>query len=209
MKKVGIFALLGCLVTVGGVYAQWVYSQATAGEVSGGFKVTMAAVGNNSKKGLINVDTSHVVIEIDDGGSYVPKVVVTGDIKVTFTPDAGADSTVKTNGILMDWSLSIPTNWKFDKDGDGTVDTEIFTLENATQVALNPVDGVNTATLAGTISAARIAESIKLNVLGNNNDSTDDDFKLDNLDKFKKFQNELNSGDHKFTITVREVPTTL
>ncbi len=204
MKKVGIFALLGCLVTVGGVYAQWVYSQATAGQVSGSFKVTMAAVGNNSKKGLIKVDTTHVVLEIDctydsNGvATYVPQLVVTGDIPVTFVADTGADANVKENGIKMEWNLSVSTDWKYDVDGDGDLDEEIFTVDNTVWTPL----GGGAATKATSITAGQIQNAITLN-------PAEDGFKLDTLEKFQKFQNELNAADKKFTITVREVAATI
>ena len=54
MKKLSIFAMLGCLLTVGGVYAQWVYGQASAGSVSESIIPQMAGVGESSRKVPLN-----------------------------------------------------------------------------------------------------------------------------------------------------------
>jgi hypothetical protein len=168
----------------------------------------MASVGNNSKKGLIKVDTTKVVMEIDctyDAGgvaTYVPKLVVTGDVPVTFVADTGADAIVKEKGIKMEWNLSVSTDWKYDVDGDGDLDEEIFSVDNTVWTPLATTDGQTVETLGTDIKADQIQKAITLH-------PNTTSFKLDTLEKFQKFQRELNAADKKFTITVREVTTTI
>ena len=137
MKKLSLIASLGCLLTVSGVYAQWIYGQATAGSVSESIIPQMAGVGDSSKKGTISVLTSGLTIVIDDAGDYTPKLIISGQVAIGFTANKGADAEVVNNGIKMSYTLSVTSNWLFDSDGDGVEDREIFTLQNCLKNQLN------------------------------------------------------------------------
>lgn len=193
MKKFSLIALLGCLLTVGGVYAQWVYGQATAGSVSESIKPQMAGVGTNSKKGTIIVDTTGLTMVIDDtNGDYKPELIISGQVTVTFTPNPGADAEVAANGVKMKYSISQTASWTYDSDPSAAVaPKEIFTLVNPTNISLNG----GAATKSITITAADISDIIKLNVT--------DDFKLATKAEYDAFQASLNVGN--FTFTVSEV----
>lgn len=193
MKKLSLIASLGCLLTVTSVYAQWIYGQASAGSVSESIIPQMAGVGESSKKGTISVVTSGLTIVIDDVGKYKPGLDIDGEVKITFAANNGADADVVENGIKMAYTLSVTSDWKYDSDGDGTLDRDFFQLTNCTDVPLN--DGNPTKNV--TISAATISSHITLN--------TPDDFVLNTKDKFDKFQTALNKANAKFTLTVSEV----
>lgn len=91
----------------------------------------MASVGKSSKKGTISLVTSGLQIVIDDtNGDYKPELRIQGKVVVTFTTNAGADTSVKENGIKTNYSLSMTENWQYDADWNGIVDTNIFALEN-------------------------------------------------------------------------------
>lgn len=194
MKKFGILATLGCLVTVGGVYAQWVYGQASAGSMSESIIPQMAGVGESSKKGTISLVTSGLHIVIDDtNGDYKPELRIEGKVVVTFTASAGADDTVKTSGIKMKYSLSMTENWQYDSDWSGTVDKDIFALQGAYTDVLVDEDPVPSFE----IDALWFQSVIKLNV--------SDDFKIDTKEKFDTFKSYLNKESSLFTVTVSEV----
>ena len=204
MKKVGLLAGLSCLLTVSGVYATWIYAQASAGSVSESIIPQMAGVGESSKKGTISVKTSGLTMVIDDGGEYKPELITNGEVVVNFTASTGADATVQTNGIQMEYKIEITPDWKYDSDGDGDVDADdkdIFVLSDAYTSALN-TNGYITAnggvaTKDFTISHTEIAQYITLNVAA--------DFKLDTRAKYDAFKTSLNRASSLFTVTVREV----
>ena len=189
MKKFSLIALLGCLLTVGGVYAQWVYGQATAGSVSESIKPQMAGVGTNSKKGTITVDTTGLTMVIDDtNGDYKPELIISGEVKVNFTANVGADAEVAANGVKMNYSISQTDSWTYESE---TGSKPIFTLVNPTDISLNG----GAATKSVTITAAEISNIIKLNVT--------DTFTLATKAEYDAFQTSLNVGN--FTFTVSEV----
>ena len=193
MKKFSLIALLGCLLTVGGVYAQWVYGQNAAASVSKSIKPQMAGVGTNSKKGTITVDTTGLKMFIDDtNGDYNPELIIEGQVTVTFTANPGADAEVVANGVKMNYSISQTADWTYDSDPSAAeAKKEIFTLVNPTDISLNE----GAATNSITITAAEISNIIKLNVT--------DEFKLATKAQYDAFEASLNIGN--FTFTVSEV----
>ena len=193
MKKLSLIASLGCLLTVSGVYAQWIYGQATAGSVSESIIPQMAGVGDSSKKGTISVVTSGLTIVIDDGGDYVPTLKIAGQVEIDFTANKGADADVVANGIKMSYTLSVTENWLYDSDGDGVEDREIFTLSNCENVAVN---GGN-ATKEAVITAETMSSYISLNIPAG--------FKLDTRAKYDAFKQSLNKASSLFTLEVKEV----
>ena len=159
MKKLGIFALLGCLLTVGGVYAQWVYGQASAGSVSESIIPQMAGVGESSKKGTIGLVTTGLTMVIDEDptNQYMPVLQIEGSVSITFTPNAGADQDVKDNGIKMAWTLTQSANWNYDPLFGGNATDPIFTLTGCTDIAIN---GGNPTKNPVVITAEQIANCL-------------------------------------------------
>lgn len=205
MKKIGIFGLVGCLLTVGGVYAQWTYGQATAGSVSESIIPQMAGVGQSSKKGTIGLVTSGVQMVIDAAGTgeyvYHPVLRITGDVTITFTASDGADAEVKASGIKMGYYITKAADWKYDGNFDGDLadaeDKEIFSLLDCgtpeAPIALNGGAPCKSAS----IDAATLAAKISLNV--------EADFELDTKAKYDSFKNHLNKEKSLFTVAVVEM----
>ena len=194
MKKLSLIATLGCLLSVSGVYAQWIYGQASAGSTQKSIIPQMAGIGESSKKGTITVNTDHLAIYIDDlNNDYTPVLDIRGDAIVNFNAAAGADADVKANGIKLVYTITMTSDWKYDSDGDGIEDKEIFRLENCENVPLN--DG--NECFEATITSTMLASHIKLNV--------DSDFKLNTREKFDIFKTSLNKANSIFTLTVSEV----
>jgi hypothetical protein len=194
MKKLGIFALLGCLLTVGGVYAEWIYGQASAGSVSESIIPQMAGVGESSKKGTIGISTTGLTIVIDEDPveQYKPVLDIQGSVTVKFTPSAGADQDVKDNGIKMAWTLTQSADWTFDPNFGSNPTTPIFTLDSAKCENIMLNDG--TATKSTTIEASVFADAISLNLTS----------KLDTKAKYENFKSYLNKQNSVFTLTVFE-----
>lgn len=195
MKKLGLIATLGCALCISGVYATWVYGTKSAGSVSQSIIPQMAGEGEASKKGTINVDTTTLTMIIDDGGDYKPVLKIDGYVSVWFVPNSGASDEVKTNGIDMEYAISVTDPWKYSSDhvDDEThKDTPFFTIDSAGHE--HDIVGGGLTTIQ--IPASEISACITLNV--------SEDFKLDTKEKFDLFQKQLNQDNSKFTFTVRE-----
>lgn len=193
MKKLSIFAMLGCLLTVGGVYAQWVYGQASAGSVSESIIPQMAGVGESSKKGTIKLVTSglSMVIDEDPSNQYTPVLNIAGSVAITFEANAGADQNVKDNGIKMAWTLTQSANWNYDPTFGANPTDPIFTLTGCTNV---PINGGNPCK-SFTIDDEVFEDAIQLNLTS----------KLDTKAKYDNFKSYLNKENSVFTLTVYEV----
>lgn len=100
-KKFNLILLLALLVTVGGVYASWSYSQGTVAQADFGKKVEMGAVVVDSPKGKIDIVDNGVSFIVDNDGNYNTVLSIKGSLVVSFTPAADADADVKANGIKL------------------------------------------------------------------------------------------------------------
>ena len=101
MKKLSLLIALALIVTIGGVYAAWNYSQGSAASVEITREINMAQVNTEGSKGTISATPSNVAFLVDDAGDYHTKLTGTGEFAITFTPNAGADATTTANGVKM------------------------------------------------------------------------------------------------------------
>ena len=201
MKKIGLLMSLASVIVVGGVYATWSYSQGSVASATDDYSVVMTAETIKGEKGTFNVSSSTVTFEIGNKGEYHPELRGSGDVFVTFTPSVGADTAVREQGIDIKWSIDIcedgQGNWKYDKDFDGDVDTDFFTITQTEAVIVAKATADSTSQpgrFVYTIPVSEIMNYIHLNVA--------DDFVLDTKAKYDSFASFLN--DHKFVLTISE-----
>ena len=119
MKKLSLLIALALIVTIGGVYAAWNYSQGTTASVDVSREINMAQVVTSGNKGTIVATPQNnfafLVDDIadDDGNGtdikYKAALVGTGDIKIDFTANPGADQATKDNGIKMIATVTLKT----------------------------------------------------------------------------------------------------
>lgn len=131
-KKISMFIVMALIVTIGGVYAAWVYpsDDAKVGTVDKTFTGNMTQVSTQStSKGNITIDTASddMKIFVDDTGSYVAGAQAQGDITVRFTPVDGVSDDIANNGIAMEANIYITGDQTTIKD-DGNHDVKIFTV---------------------------------------------------------------------------------
>ena len=131
MKKLSLLIALALIVTIGGVYAAWNYSQGSAASVEITREINMAQVNTDGNKGTISASPSNVAFLVDDAGDYHTTLTGTGEFAITFTPNAGADATARENGVKMIATITVKSsnNLKYNdvvpithKDGENTVD---------------------------------------------------------------------------------------
>ena len=112
MKKMGILASLALSVTIGGVYAAWLYADKTVDTSYATMGVSVTGVTSTLQKGTLGAVGSNVAIQIDDVDNdkqHITEFVVNQDgyFTVTFTANANAPLEVLKNGIDLNWYIGL------------------------------------------------------------------------------------------------------
>lgn len=183
MKKLSVLIALVLCVTIGGVYAAWNYSQGTTASVKVSREINMAQVVTNGIKGTITATPENnfafLVDDIpndpdpDHEGSFIDikykaVLVGTGDIKINFTANPGADQTTKDNGIKMiaTITLSAKDNLKYRDPHKSEDVVPIAVKTGANVIALEKddenKDGKPDITRQATITAQEIVNCLEL-----------------------------------------------
>ncbi len=120
MKKLSILIAIMLLITVGGVYATWTYTQTTdVADESVGMAMNLTNVTYEGSYGTykINKDNLKMVIDPKEGTTHTTSLVITGEIIVTFTPATYAPDEVKANGVVSSFEFSLTNdNWVFGEE---------------------------------------------------------------------------------------------
>ena len=179
-KKISLLIVLAMIVTIGGVYATWNYAQGAVEGVDINPAVTLTEKVVDTPMGTITVDMSGLSISIDDTNhDYAAELVVDGDIDITFTASDIAPAAVKTNGLAMEYTLTVTAPWEFKG-------TQIFTVP-AEAIAINN----GQATFSATISAADLKAALTLGAIS-----------LPTVEDYDAFETALANGE--ITITVAQ-----
>lgn len=157
MKKLSILIALILCVTIGGVYATWVYSQSDdVADITGSKAISMTEATFTGTYGTYHVDTTGLTMVVDpkEGTAHTTSLKITGDLVISFTPNTYAPEEVKTNGVASTFAFSLSNdNWKYDNTNIITVDTNKHDITWTS-------DGAGAFTF--TITAAELANYITL-----------------------------------------------
>lgn len=174
MKKLSTLIALILCVTIGGVYAAWTYTGTSMTSVDRTLSHGMTASVTEGDLGVFEIVGNTVDVSIDQtaAGNYTANLVITGEVTVTFTPNAGAPEDVINNAVpahAVIYTKNADTN-KYNG-------SEIYVASTTTsEIELEwnkGTDGVFTAT----ISAAEIDSLLDLG----------EDFVLDTQAKYDAF----------------------
>ena len=168
MKKISILIIIAIMITVGSVYAAWSYAQGTTASSEITREINMAQVNTDSNKGTISVTPSNFAFLVDDVGTidYVAELTGTGHLTINFTPAAGADASLATNGIQMIATITVV------KSGSttGTYTGIDSTGAPVTVVPLKAKEGQNVVAITGNgiggttqLTAAQILSALEFN----------------------------------------------
>ena len=128
MKKISLIMLLALCITIGGVYATWVYSQSDdVADITGATAVTMTEATFTGTYGTYNVDTNGLTMVVDpkEGTTHTTALKIDGALVIKFTPNTYAPADVKTGGVPSTFAFSLSNaNWQYDGQNIMTVDTE-------------------------------------------------------------------------------------
>ncbi len=157
MKRLSILIALVLCVTIGGVYATWVYSQSDdVADITGAKAISMTEATFTGTYGTYHVETSGLSLTVDpkEGTTHTTALKISGNLVVTFTPNTYAPVEVKENGVPSTFAFSLSNaDWKYAGTNLIAVDTA---LNNITWTP----DGNGAFTY--TISAAQLANYITL-----------------------------------------------
>lgn len=128
MKKLSLLIALCMLLSIGGVYATWVYSKSDdVADVIGSKAITMTGATFTGTYGTYNVDTSNLTMVVDpkEGTAHTTSLKIGGNLVIKFTPDTYAPVEVKKNGVASTFAFSLSNSaWNYDSKAIMTVDTE-------------------------------------------------------------------------------------
>lgn len=128
MKKLSILISLALFLTIGGVYATWVYSQSDdVADITGAKAITMTEATFTGTYGTYSVDTSGLTLVVDpkEGTAHTTALKITGNLVISFTPNTYAPTEVKTNGVPSTFAFSLSNNnWKYEDKNIITVNTD-------------------------------------------------------------------------------------
>ena len=156
MKKLSLLIALILCVTVGGVYANWVYSGST--DVLDQTKVksiNLTDITEQGEYGTYTLNADSLLIKIDQANeNYEAKLVVEGSVTVTFKPGANVSPSVKENGVPTTLTINSDDAWTY----NGQTFLSINTQKNVINIDWGTADATGTFTVI--IDGATIAEAL-------------------------------------------------
>ena len=142
MKKIGLWMAALTAVTVGGVYANFVYSDdSKMNESMSDTAIGVADATLDGAAGTLSVDAKGLIFTIDSAkavlkdnlgttNAHTAMISATGSITVTFTPTAGLQETEILNNAIpaeisfaASWGAPENFTYAWDTDGDDVAET--------------------------------------------------------------------------------------
>ncbi len=156
MKKLSLLISLLLCITIGGVYATWVYSQSDdVADVTSAKAITMTEATFTGTYGTFSVDSSQLDMVVDPkpGTAHVTSLKITGVLTIKFTPNTYAPDDVKAGGVPATFTFGLSNeDWNYLGQKIMTVDT------NKHDIVWTNQDGV----LVFVLSAEQLANYISL-----------------------------------------------
>lgn len=142
IKSLALILTFALVLTIGAVYAVFVYSQGSPDASSNNLKANILADATvDGQKGAITFGENTLTLKVKNkGGNVTAFDTIEGSVTATFTPDTNADEDVTNNGIA--WQL------KIEFVGTNSYgDSAVLSTTAATPVKLNNGEKSKTLTL--------------------------------------------------------------
>ena len=217
-KKLSLIVALCVMVTIGGVYATWTYSENAVNTIADYMTGNMQSYTGASAAGHIEVLEKTVDIRVTDNmdgttdvgankGDYIAELNADGHIIVLFTPFTQASDDVKANGISLTFALGVTGSAQYDN-------TDIFTVNTNAQdcVAMTKITAANIDDLNSHYASQNhlteddygkfIVEIKAEDFITEGLIALGGEFELETLAKYHEFQEQL--GNVNFTITINQ-----
>lgn len=186
MKKLSLLIVLCMLLTIGGVYATWTYTQSTdVADESVNMSLNLTNVTYVGTYGTYEIDQSGVKMTIDPkpNTTHTTALSISGNLVIKFTPNAYASEEVKTGAVPSTYSFSLANaNWQYNGQNIVTLNHS----ENHSITWTPESDG----TFTFTISADELAEHINLT-----------EFNLDTKTEYDNYNTVLGQGSIVLTVS--------
>ena len=119
MKKLGLLIAMILCVTIGGVYAAWVYPQTDdVADITHHQLLTLPDATFEGTYGTYKVTPSSdfaMTVDPQEGTLHTTALYITGSLTISFTPNAVAHPDVKAKGVATTFQFTLSNaNWKFD-----------------------------------------------------------------------------------------------
>ena len=132
MKKFSFLILFALMISIGGVYATWVYSQSDdVADITNARAITMTEATFEGTYGTYSTDASALTLKVDplEGTAHTTSLKIDGYILIKFTPSTYAPSDVKENGVRTTYQFNVSNqNWTYNDQKIITVETDVKTV---------------------------------------------------------------------------------
>ncbi|MBE6699044.1 MAG: hypothetical protein E7584_02245 [Ruminococcaceae bacterium] len=203
MRKLSLLIALCTLLTVGGVYAAWTYTNETIPQKNAEYDLFLTEDETVGNYGVYEVVTSadfamKIDPDPDADNNHTTKLFIDGYITIYFRPDENAPQNIVKNGPATEFFFELTNeDWKFN---DGSGEKNIVTLNRIPADATHPINPTETGehewtydeatgTFSYVISNAELVEHIELT-----------EFLLDTRSDYLAFQSALSNGRIKLTV---------
>lgn len=168
-RVLSLLIALAILVTVGGVYATWLYAQSDMTAVHGhigSFGLASATINNNQGTFTVDATNAHLIIDQKDTSDYTAVLKAEGTITVKFTPsDIFKNTNKDKETFAVTYSLltdnTNPTGYKV-PDGTGA-DKELFTKFDTTTKTDLTLHRGNDGNYTATVQATELLKLMAIN----------------------------------------------
>ena len=151
-KKLSMLAAMALCVTVGGVYATWIYATDAVPTAYATMGVTMTGTATGGQAGTLTIAGTNVDLTIDDDATdaHVHKATLvsnpSGEFKITFTPNTNAESDIK-DGVNLEWYLGL---YDSNKDNGADAAKGGAIAPTAFEFTMKDTDGSETGVIGDT-----------------------------------------------------------
>ena len=171
MKRFSVLMALILCVTIGGVFANWVYTEGTTTSVQDNITFGMSAATSTTARGVFAVGNNNLTMHIDQKATkdYTAVLSLNGSVTFTFTPDENYNM----DNFAATFELAIPSTvtniFSYTYDGsayngtDGVEANSLLKKFDTTAQTLTFTDNDNDGVYEATVNASELASLIELN----------------------------------------------
>lgn len=187
MKKFSLIVMLVVCLTVGGVFAGWVYMEKDdVADTQENISMNLTAPSFAGTYGSFDVDISNIALKVDPktGTTHTTDLVVEGQIVIKFTPNTHAPAEIKAGGLdNCSWSLALTnSDWRYDST------LIVSNIDTSAQDITWTPNGAGAFTC--TVSAETIKSMITLS-----------EIVLDTKAEYDQYNTQLGNGQIAFAVT--------
>lgn len=176
MKKLSVIIALALCITIGSVYATWIYNEHNdVADITGSRAITMTTATYEGGLGSYEVTTAGLTLKVDPkaGTTHVTSLQVDGEIVITFKPSQYASDEVKNGAVASTFAFSLSkdiNDWQY--DGQNIIAELDTTKHNIDWTGTKQADG----SFKYSIPASVVADCIKLSEITLDTKTAYDDY---------------------------------